>query len=346
VKSLAALALGAALLGLPTGCAKSAGAQQGGSPVARIDGQPITEAELGAEAKPALAAVDARYAEETHNVKSRALDALIDRRLLEAAAKKKGLTPQQYFDAEVASRIPPAPEAYLRSVYDQTKATGRQVPPFEQVKDEIATFVKNQDLETGRQKLAAKLRAESKVERLLPPLIPPKVEVRPNGPSRGPESAAVTLGVFSDYQCPFCAQAEPVVRQLLDAYRKDVRLVFQSYPLSIHPDAPKASEAALCAGEQGRYWEMHDALFAHQQALKPADLRRYAADLGLDAASFGACLDAGRTAHAVAASRALGDGLGIDSTPRFFVNGRPLVGAQSFERLREIVDYELASAKR
>lgn len=340
----AAAALAAALI--TPGCSSRAGAQDRGASVARVDGQVVTDAELTAEARGSLAEVEARYAEEVHAAKARALDRLIEKRLLEAAAKRQGLSVEALLEREVASRIPEAPETYLQAVYDQTKANGRAVPPFQEVKAEIAAFVRGQDLQKGRARYVAKLRSEAKVENLLPPLLPAKVEVKADGPARGGTKAPVTIVEFSDYQCEFCGSAEATIRRVVDAYKGDVRLVMQSFPLSIHPDAQKASEAALCAGEQGRYWDMHDTLFAHQQALKPEDLKRYAAGLGLDAASFGACLDTGRTSAAVEASRKLGESLGVSSTPLFFVNGRPLVGAQPFERLKEIVDFELTASKR
>ena len=133
---------------------------------------------------------------------------------------------------------------------------------------------------------------------------------------------------------------------MLAAYGGKVRLVHQAYPLSGHPRAPKAAEAALCAGEQGKYWEMHDLLFAGQGALGIDDLKGRARTLPLDAARFDACLDSGRMAPVVEASRTLGEGIGVNATPAFFVNGRPLSGLQPFERFKELRDHELANPGR
>ena len=121
-----------------------------GDPVARVNGQVITYGELTAEAKLALDAVDAKYAEEIHGAKLRALDGLIQKKVLEAAAKKQGISVDALFEREVASKIPLAPETYLQAVYDQTKANGRVVPPFAQAKAEIAAFVRNQEVQKGR----------------------------------------------------------------------------------------------------------------------------------------------------------------------------------------------------
>jgi len=333
---------------LLAGCSKSSGAaaQNPASPVAKVDGQVITDSELMAEAKGPLAAADARYAEEVHGVKARALDALIETRLLEARAKKEGITVDTLIQREITSKVPEPAEPTLMSIYEQAKAGGRTLPPFPEVKAEIASFVKSQTFQELRQAYVARLKAESSVEVLLPPLLLPKVEVKAEGPSKGDPKAPVTLVEFSDYECPYCATAQPTLKRVLEQYPGKVRLVFQNFPLSIHPSAPKAAEAALCAGEQGRYWEMHDRLFANQKALGTDSLKAHARALALDPLAFDKCLDSGRMAPVVEANRKLAESAGVNSTPFFLVNGRPLSGAQSFERFRELVDWELAAAKR
>ena len=341
---------------LLSGCSKPSGAETGAAAlfevrdpkatVARVDGAPITEGELMVEAKASLAAVESRFAEEVHKQKVGALDRLVEKRLLEARAKKEGISVDALLEREVSRKVPEPAEAALQSVYDQTKATGQALPPFPEVKGEIAAFMRSQLAQGLRQKLVAGLRAQAKVESLLPPLLLPKVAFKADGPSRGDASAPVTIVEFSDYECEFCRLAEETVRKVLNDYEGRVRLVHQTFPLSIHPRASKAAEAALCAGEQGRYWEMHDSLIAKQGALGVDDLKGRALALGLDAPRFDACLDSGRMAQIVQASKRLGEGLGLNSTPAFFINGRPLSGAQPFERFKELVDNELAGAKR
>jgi protein-disulfide isomerase len=328
---------------LLAGCARGADPQ---APVARVDGRVITSAELEAETKGALASLEAKHQQEVHDTKARALDALVDKRLLEVAASKRGVSVDALLKQAVTDTLSAPSEEAVRKVYDDTRATGRPLPPLPDVRASIEAFLRGQDAERGREAFLARLRSEAKVESLLPPYIPAKVALKADGPVRGRADAPVTVVVFSDYQCPFCRQADPALRQLLNAYATDVRVVYQEFPLSIHSDAEKASEAALCAGEQGRYPEMHDALFARPDAMHVDDLKRAAAALGLDASSFASCLDSGRKAPVVDASRRLGESLGVEGTPAFFVNGHPLMGAQTFTRLKEVVDYELASAKR
>ena len=340
---------------LLAGCSKPSGAetpaalpgtQDPKATVARVNGAPITEGEMMAEAKAPLAAVESRFAEEVWAQKARALDRLVEKRLLEAQAKKEGITVDALLDREVDRKVPEPTEAAMRAVYDQTKANGRALPPFPEVKGEIATFLKGQSAQEVRQALVARLRADAKVESLLPPLLFPKVAFKADGPSRGEAGAPVTIVEFSDYECDFCGRAEGTVREVLSAYKGKVRLVHQAFPLSIHPRAPKAAEAALCAGEQGRYWEMHDSLLANQGALGIDDLKGRARALQLDLPRFDACLDSGRMAPVVESSKKLGEGLGLNSTPSFFVNGRPISGAQPFERFKDLVDHELGAGKR
>ena len=135
-------------------------------------------------------------------------------------------------------------------------------------------------------------------------------------------SGQVALVEFSDYECPFCARhtletAPLIKKQLLDA--GGIRHVFFSYPLAIHPRAPKASEAAECAGKQGKFWEMHESLFAESRKLDPADLLARAESLKLDQASFKKCLDDGEMAPKVRRDMDAGRRLGVRSTPAFFV---------------------------
>jgi len=118
--------------------------------------------------------------------------------------------------------------------------------------------------------------------------------------------------------------------------------VFKDFPLPNHPEAPKAAEAAHCAGEQGKYWEMHDAIFANQKTMQVPALKQHAVTLKLDAAKFDQCVDSGKFASAIAEDMKLGERLGVQSTPTMYVNGRPVVGAQSFEYFQTVIDEELA----
>jgi protein-disulfide isomerase len=130
--------------------------------------------------------------------------------------------------------------------------------------------------------------------------------------------------------------------KLRATYGNRIRIVFKDFPLPNHPQAPKAAEAAHCAGVQGRYWEMHDRIFANQQAMEVPALKAHASALGLDTATFDECLDSGRFGEAIAGDMDLGEKLGVQSTPTVYVNGRAVIGAQPFEYFQAVIDEELA----
>ena len=192
-----------------------------------------------------------------------------------------------------------------------------------------------------RQALLDILRTQTTVRVLLEP--PRAVVGTSDAPARGPADAPVTIVVFSDFQCPFCRAVAATLRRVETVYAGRVRVVFRDFPLGMHPDAPKAAEAARCAGDQGRFWAMHDALFS-RAGVTAADLRQHAGAIGLDLEQFAACLERGDHAAAWRADRAAGQRLGVTATPTLFVNGRLLAGAQPFEAFAAVIDDELARA--
>ena len=172
-------------------------------------------------------------------------------------------------------------------------------------------------------------------------------------PIQGDVNAKVTIVEFSDYQCEFCRifwkNTLPQLRaQYIDTGK--VRLVFRDFPQSVHPEATRAAMAAECAEDQGKYWEYHDKVFSEQDRrgrerevvrFKTGDLKRWAAEIGLDAGEFDRCLDSSKHRREVDADRAAGADLGVNGTPAFFINGRPLIGAHPFAAFERIIEEEL-----
>ena len=191
-----------------------------------------------------------------------------------------------------------------------------------------------------RAAFASELRAKYEVKMLLEPYRVP-VELG-DAPVRGNPRAPVTIVEFSDFQCPYCVRARPSVARVRQVYGDQVRFAFRHFPLEFHAQAEKAGEGAACAGEQGKFWEMHDLLWTNTAKLQVPDLKAHAVTLGLDAAAFGQCLDSGRYSRLVESDREAGQAYGVSGTPAFFVNGRPLVGAEPFEAFAQIIDDELA----
>ncbi|MFH0804590.1 MAG: DsbA family protein [Patescibacteria group bacterium] len=158
-------------------------------------------------------------------------------------------------------------------------------------------------------------------------------------PYLGGVNAPITVVVFSDFQCPYCFQAFPVVRQIAELYQDQIKLIFRDFPITdSHPQAQKAAEAGKCAHQQGKFWEMHDKMFINQSDLSVEAIKKYAREVSLDGATFDSCLDSGQTAALV--QRDLEDGItaGVDGTPTFFVNDRKFAGAVSLDSFRSIID--------
>jgi protein-disulfide isomerase len=142
-------------------------------------------------------------------------------------------------------------------------------------------------------------------------------------PVRGSPMAQVTVVEFSDFECPYCGRAHPILQQLLNEFDGRVRLVFKHYPLSsAHPHAVAAARAAIAAGNQGKFWEMHDLLFEHQRQLEEEDIEGYAERLGLDMDRFRADLASVETQRRIERDKEEGQRVGVEGTPTFFVNGR------------------------
>jgi protein-disulfide isomerase len=159
-----------------------------------------------------------------------------------------------------------------------------------------------------------------------------------NSPVRGPQGAPVTIVEFSDYQCPFCARSEPLIKDVEKQYPERVRFVYKHLPLvSIHPNAMGASQAAIAAGKQGKFWEMHDLLFANQRALQPDKLKEYAQQLGLDMAKFEADMESAEVKSIVQDDMTLSRTVGVRGTPTIFVNGK-LVENRSLDGLKQMID--------
>lgn len=217
-------------------------------------------------------------------------------------------------------QVPEPSDEQLRAFYDGNKA--RIPAPFEQVKQQISEFIKNQQLALKQGQLLARIMSEKGYRLQLPLATAPRFEIAIDGhPFKGNPAAAVTVVEFADYQCPHCKNASGVVNELLEQYGDQLRVVFRDFPVNPSGISHKVAEAAVCADQQGRFWDFHDLAFARQQylqALKPAML---AEELKLDMADFNRCFAEPATKQRVNASLQEAERLGLTGTPTFFVNG-------------------------
>ena len=161
----------------------------------------------------------------------------------------------------------------------------------------------------------------------------------------GPDDALVTIVVWSDFQCPYCAKQAPVLAHLRDKYRDDVRIIYRHMAMEFHRSAALAAEAGVAAAEQGKFWAFHDQVFGDFGHLGRADLERFAEAAGLDMAKFRAALDERRYHDAVLAETASAEALGVDGTPTTFFNGAPIGGARDAATLERVVEAHLARAR-
>jgi len=161
-------------------------------------------------------------------------------------------------------------------------------------------------------------------------------------PMKGDASAKVSLVEFADYECPHCKRFQPVLRQILDEFRGEVKLYFKHYPLPQHTNARLAAEAAAAAQKQGKFWPFEEKLWANQDNLTPAELEKYAKETGLDLTKFRADLESPAVKARVQKDRTEGAAAGISSTPTLFINGREYSGTHDTESLRDWIKEELA----
>ena len=167
-------------------------------------------------------------------------------------------------------------------------------------------------------------------------------ELLDDDPFKGPSDAKVTIVEFSDFECPACGAAYPVLKQLFEEYSDKVKFVYRDFPLTtIPPFALKAAYASQCAFEQGKFWEYHDKLFENQEKLAVSDLKQYAIDVGLNSAQFDSCLDTSKYSSEVAKDQSYGISIGVNGTPTFFIN-KVKYSNLSLEQFKQIIDAKLA----
>ena len=165
-----------------------------------------------------------------------------------------------------------------------------------------------------------------------------QVQIREDDHVRGSRDAAIVIVEYGDFQCPYCARAHTTLAALQQRHGERIALVYRHLPLGMHPNAGPAAEAAEAAGAQGRFWEMHDSLFAHQAQLTPGQLPQLAGELGVDGARFGQELAEGRYRERIEAQAAEGKSLGARGTPSFFINGERYEGDSDQESLTAAVE--------
>src|SRR5713226_9766997 len=288
-------------------------------PLAVVGGQTIYDDDL----VPFVQAQVFQLRLQEYDIRSKALENLVNQKLLEAEAKKKGIPTEKVLEQEVDSKVAQPTEAELKALYIvQKQQLGK---PFDEIKPQLLQLLKKSKIQEAREDYYKRLREQAGVSIFLQK---PKVQVAYDPARlRGDPKAPVVIVEFSDFQCPYCQSVQPTLKTLLAKYEGRVSLAYRDLPLrDIHPQAQLAAEAGRCAGEQGKFWEYHDLLFAHQNKLTREDLVGHARSLSLDDKQFDSCLSTGKYKAQIEEDRQLGLRAGLSGTPGFIINGNLLSG--------------------
>ena len=327
----------ACFLLLPVSRSQAQSPSKGKDPIAILDGQPVTEEDLAPFVQSQLRPLR----EQEYQIRKKALDNLINQRLLEAEAKKKDLLADKFLEQEVDSKVAEPTDAEVSAVYAMQKdQLGR---PFEEIKPQLQQNLKRAKIQQARQDYYMKLREQAKVSVLLSP---PRMEVGFDAARvRGNPKARVMVVEFSDFQCPYCGQVQATLKNVLAKHDGAVALAFRDMPVTqIHPQALMAAEAARCAGEQGKFWEYHDLLFGDQARLDHAGLLGKAQNLKLDGKQFDSCLSSEKYKPQIQQDSQDGMRAGVSGTPGFFINGIFLSGALPEAAFEKTIQEQLSDS--
>jgi protein-disulfide isomerase len=309
-------------------------AQQGADSmqvIAEVGGQKLTFGDLQQQLGGKL--LQARY--QYYMNQRKALDQLIDDKLLEIEARKRHVSVDELLNTVVYKDVKDPTEDQMQVYYEGTEST----ESYEAMRGQILDHIRELRRDKARANFVKELRNDARVQVLLePPLIDVNVK---DAYAKGPKTSPVTLVEFADYECPYCQKITPELQKLEKEYAGRLAVVYKDFPLPIHHTSEKAAEAARCAGEQGKFWEYHDVLFYSKQ-LQISDLKADARVLRLDGDRFDKCLDDGAEAASVKKDLEEAHQLGLTGTPSFFVNGHFFSGAADYTVLQEMVDMQLA----
>ena len=331
------LILGSILLVATAACAQQPAAAKAADTgvVARYADQVVTAAELDEAVQAQLISLR----QQEYELKRQQLEQTIYERLVERAATAAGLTPAQYTEQQVNAKVGEPAEAEIQQVLAQYRA--RLNPDDAKAREQVVGYLKQQQQAKLSTDLKDRLFKEANVEILLEPMRF-EAKVAADHPVRGGgPKAPVTVIEYTDFQCPFCGRVQPTLTQIAERYGDSVRHVFKQLPLPMHPQARLGAEASLCANAQGKFWEMHDWLFANKDKIARDALIAEATALGLNAETFTACLDNNTFGARVDEDMSEARSFGITGTPGFLINGIAIRGAMPVEEFTRVIDSEL-----
>jgi len=298
--------------------------------VARVSGTDLTLTDLQQNEEGKLLQAEYQY----YLNERKALEELIDNRLLVDEAHRRSISLDQLLDTEVYKGVKDPTEDQLEVYYEGLDTQDS----YQSVREDVLQHIRDLRRTKARAAYVEGLRKAAKINILL---MPPSAQVNvAKAYTRGEQNAPVVLVEFADYQCPYCQKVNPQIQQLKKEYGDNLTVIFKDFPLPMHHSSEKAAEASRCAGQQGKFWEYHDVLFYSKQIEVDA-LKEHARVLKLDGDRFDSCLDSGAEAGAVKKDLEEAKSLGLTGTPSFFVNGHFFSGVVDYAALKDIVNQQL-----
>lgn len=313
----------------------------GPSPVvATWAGRSIRQSEVDAKVRDELVKLE----DQIFELRSEAAERLAIEAIIADKAKAAKQSEDEWLSLNVEKGVPEPTDAQVESLYQKARSRIPQGMSYEDVKPQLRQAVMRELRAKRAREVFAQLKDEAGFKLLMAAPEKPRKPVDTSGPSRGANDAKVVIVEFADFECPYCTKAHETLLEVMKAYEGKVRVVFKHYPLAFHPKAPRAAAAAWCAGDQGKFWEFHDALFASGELDEDA-LKMQAKSVGLDDAKFSKCLESPSAMEAVKRDLNAGKTAGVDGTPAFFINGIMMSGAQPEEAFHRVIDSELQRVK-
>lgn len=307
-------------------CSNAALALPRSTIVATVDGEPIRAEALGDDGRDAERDALHTYCREVHRIRTATTRRAVDDHLLARAARAKGVSTDEFVRTHLDTNVKRPDDAEVEAWYTANK--NEQAPPLELVRGQVEEAMMKDRSQAVYDALLAGLRKDAKVDTMLPDVRPPAQDVAPavHSATFGSPEAKVRIVEFSDFECPYCSRAAKGVDAVKKQFGDQVQFAYRHFPLSFHPAARPAAELSQCALEQGKFWELHDEIFDHQQELSAESLRGMAERAGLDMTKVDECLMSGRAAKQVDEDMAKATEIGVRGTPAFYINGRAFDG--------------------
>ncbi len=313
--------------------------------VATIDGTDVTAEDLGEELQSVEQTALRDYCQAVHDARRMALENKVRETLVEGAAQKEQKTTDEYLRAQLDAKVPEPSEEEIRAFYEERAPP--DAPPVDMVKPQIAEAIKREKAAAAFESLFSELEKGVNIERRLPDVRPAAVavDVPAHTPTVGPAQAVVEVVEFADFECPYC-QVMATALQDVKARFKDqpVRFSYRHFPLSFHPNARPAAEYSQCAREQGKFWQLHDKIYANMDKMDADSLKAHAADVGVEPGALAECLASERPSREIESDLQKGKEVGVEGTPTLFINGRPFQGRPSPEDISAAINAELDAA--